>query len=83
MNGWGTTASSHLASGTSYSWQRDPWSRAARAEPTPEQDRELGSELAMPEGPIHSAGEQISGARGWMNGALESGLRAAAEIHGG
>ena len=37
----------------------------------------------MPEGPIHSAGEHISGARGWMNGALESGLRAAAEIHGG
>lgn len=76
-------ASRHFASGTSYSWQRDPWSRAAWAEPTPEQDRELGGELAKPEGPIHFAGEYISGARGWMNGALESGLRAAAEIHGG
>lgn len=76
-------ASRHFASGTSYSWQRDPWSRAAWAEPTPEQDRELGGELAKPEGPIHFAGEHISGARGWMNGALESGLRAAAEIHGG
>lgn len=76
-----TGASSHVASGTSHSWQRDPWSRAAWAEPTPEQDRELGGELAMPEGPIHFAGEHISGARGWMNGAIESGLRAAAEIH--
>lgn len=76
-------ASSHLASGASHSWQQDPWSRAAWAEPTPEQDRELGSALARPEGPIHFAGEHISGARGWMNGALESGLRAAAEIHGG
>ena len=76
-------ASSHLASGTSHSWQQDPWSRAAWAEPTPEQDRELGSALAMPEGPVHFAGEHISGARGWMNGALESGLRAATEIHGG
>lgn len=76
-------ASSHFASGISYSWQQDPWSRAAWAEPTPEQDRELGSALAMPEGPIHFAGEHISGARGWMNGAIESGLRAAAEIHAG
>ena len=76
-------ASSHFASGTSHSWQHDPWSRAAWAEPTPEQDRELGSALALPEGPIHFAGEHLSGARGWMNGALESGLRAAAEIHEG
>ena len=76
-------ASSHLASGTSHSWQRDPWSRAAWAEPTPEQDRQLAGELAMPEGPIHFAGEHISGARGWMNGAIESGLRAAGEIHSG
>lgn len=76
-------ASGHVAAGTSHSWQRDPWSGAAWAEPTPEQDRELGSELAIPEGPIHFAGEHISGARGWMNGALESGLRAATEIHGG
>lgn len=76
-------ASSHFASGTSHSWQQDPWSRAAWAEPTAEQDRELAGELAMPEGPIHFAGEHISGARGWMNGAIESGLRAAAEIHGG
>ncbi len=76
-------ASAHFASGTSHSWQRDPWSRAAWAEPTPTQDAELGSALARPEGPVHFAGEHISGARGWMNGALESGLRAAGEIHGG
>ena len=74
---------SHVAGGTSHSWQRDPWSRAAWAEPTPQQDNELGSALARPEGPIHFAGEHISGARGWMNGALESGLRAAREIHRG
>ncbi len=76
-------ATSHAAAGTSHSWQQDPWSRAAWAEPTPEQDREFGGELARAEGPIHFAGEHISGARGWMNGALESGLREAAEIHGG
>lgn len=76
-------ASSHVASGTSHSWQQDPWSLAAWAEPTPEQDKDLGVALAAPEGPIHFAGEHISGARGWMNGALESGLRAATEIHSG
>ncbi len=75
--------SAHFASGTSHSWQRDPWSRAAWAEPTPTQDAQLGSALARPDGPLHFAGEHISGARGWMNGALESGLRAAEEIHGG
>ena len=76
-------ASSHVASGTSHSWQRDPWSRAAWASPTPTQDAELTSALARPEGPLHFAGEHVSGARGWMNGALESGLRATTEIHGG
>ncbi len=74
-------ASAHAASGTSHSWQRDPWSRAAWAEPTPTQDAELGSALARAEGPLHFAGEHASEARGWMNGALESGLRAATEIH--
>ena len=76
-------ASGNFASGTSHSWQRDPWSRAAWAEPTPTQDAELASALARPEGPLHFAGEHVSGARGWMNGALESGLRATMEIHRG
>lgn len=75
--------SGHVVSGTSHSWQRDPWSRAAWAWPTRMQDRELGQELARPEGPVHFAGEHISGARGWMQGALESGLRAVEEIDSG
>ena len=74
---------SHAAAGTSHSWQRDPWSRAAWAEPTPTQDAQLGGALARAEGPLHFAGEHVSAARGWMNGAIESGLRAAAEIHSG
>ncbi len=75
--------SGHVVAGVSHSWRRDPWSRAAWAAPTPEQDTQLGTALARPEGPIHFAGEHVSGARGWMNGAIESGLRAASEIHGG
>ncbi len=76
-------AVSHFASGMSHSWQLDPWSRAAWASPTTAQDRELGNALARPEGPLHFAGEHVSGARGWINGALESGLRAAMEMHPG
>ncbi len=68
-------------SGTSHSWQRDPWSRAAWASPTAQQDQQLTAELARPEGPLHFAGEHISSNRGWINGALESGLRAAEEIN--
>ncbi len=75
--------SGHVVSGTSHSWRRDPWSRAAWAWPTPTQDRELAGALARPEGPLHFAGEHISGARGWMQGALESGLRAKMEIDPG
>ena len=76
-------AADHVAGGTSHSWQRDRWSRAAWAAPTPRQDAELAGALARPEGPVHFAGEHISGARGWMHGAIESGLRAATEIHSG
>lgn len=76
-------AAAHAMSGASYSWQRDPWSRAAWADPTPTQDSQFAAELARPEGPVHFAGEHISAARGWINGAIESGLRAAEEIHRG
>ena len=76
-------AADHAVAGTSHSWQRDPWSRAAWAAPTPREDAELATALARPEGPVHFAGEHVSGARGWMNGAIESGLRAATEIHSG
>jgi monoamine oxidase len=34
-----------------------------------------------PEGRIHFAGEHTSAWHGWMNGALESGNRAAAEVN--
>jgi monoamine oxidase len=34
-----------------------------------------------PEGRIHFAGEHLSRFQGWMQGALESGLRASREVH--
>ena len=64
--------------GTHFAWEHQPWIGAAytRGDP-PFAER---PELASPEGPVHFAGEHASGERGWMQGALQSGLRAASEI---
>jgi len=64
--------------GTHFAWEDQPWIGAAYTQYNPPFS-EL-PELASPEGPIHFAGEHASGDRGWMQGALESGLRAASEI---
>ena len=64
--------------GTHFAWERQPWIGAAYTRRDPSFAEH--PELASPEGPIHFAGEHASGARGWMQGALQSGLRAAAEI---
>lgn len=74
-------AADHASSGVSHAWAEDPWARGAWAAPTAEQDAELGSHVARQEGRVHFAGEHASAWRGWMQGALSSGLRAAREIH--
>jgi monoamine oxidase len=74
-------ASSHRVAATSHSWQHDPWSRGAYAAPTAAQDAALGDRLGRAEGRIHFAGEHASAHRGWVQGALASGIRAAREIH--
>ena len=61
-------------------WADDPWMRAAysaRSRTSPMDD----AALAAPVGPLHFAGEHTAGPRhALMDGALESGLRAAAEV---
>ena len=71
---------SHLERGASYAWDADPWSRGDYAWFRPGQMRRFLPHLATPEGRVPFAGDQTSTSPGWMNGALESGLRAAAEI---
>ena len=67
-------------SGISKSWALDEWSKGAWASPTTTQNENLNDSIAQSEGRIHFAGEHASNDRGWMQGALFSGLRAAAEI---
>lgn len=67
--------------GTSKSWDEDPWARGAFAYFRPGQMLSLLPHIARPEGRVHFAGEHTSAWSGWMQGALESGLRAAREIN--
>ena len=64
----------------SHCWLTDPWSLGAGAEFRAGQMTAFEPYLALPEGRIHFAGDHTSPWNGWMNGALESGNRAAAEI---
>src|SRR2546430_12324154 len=66
--------------GVSKSWDQDPWARGAFAYLRPGQMLSLLPHLARPEGRVHFAGEHTSPWSGWMQGALDSGLRAAREI---
>ena len=63
------------------SWEDDPWSRGGYAVFDPSFDPRLRAWLARPAGRLVFAGEHTSlTSQGYMNGAIESGRRAAAEI---
>jgi monoamine oxidase len=67
--------------GASYIWHEDPWARGGFTYFEPGQITTLLPEAQRPEGRIHFAGEHTSAWHGWMNGALESGNRAADEVN--
>jgi len=77
---WLGTPAPVLAART-ISWEHDPWARGGYAYFDPAFDPRLRDWLARPAGRIVFAGEHTSIRwQGYMNGAVESGLRAAAEI---
>jgi monoamine oxidase len=62
-------------------WDTDPWARGGYAYFDPSFDPTLRAWLARPCGSLFFAGEHTSlASQGYMNGAVESGRRAAAEI---
>ena len=67
--------------GTSYSWLQDPQAGGAFALFGPEQQTQLHQWIAKPEGRCHFAGEHTTLKHGWIEGAIESGVRAAIELH--
>jgi monoamine oxidase len=67
--------------GATKCWDEDEWARGAYAWYRPGQMASLLPHVARPEGRIHFAGEHASSLFGWMQGAFESGNRAAREIN--
>jgi len=71
----------HFEGGSSVSWDDEPFSRGAYAWFKPGEMTELMPHVATPEGRIHFSGDHTSQTPGWMNGALQSGYRAAKEVN--
>jgi monoamine oxidase len=72
----------HLEGGMSKCWDEDRWARGAHAYTAPGQMTTLMAGIADPVGRLHFAGEHTTAHHGWMQGALASGRRAAAEVGG-
>lgn len=67
--------------GATHAWYNDRWARGAFALFEPEQETRLQKHIVQPEGRVRFAGEHCSLWHAWIQGALESGIRAAREIH--
>ena len=67
--------------GASHAWYNDRWASGAFALFAPEQQTQLQADIIAPEGRVFFAGEHCSLHHAWIQGALESGIRAAREIH--
>ncbi|EZP75643.1 amine oxidase [Parageobacillus genomosp. 1] len=67
--------------GASHSWVRYPYSAGAFTMFKPEQATELSPYISTPEGRVHFAGEHTSTTHGWIQGAIESGIRVAYEVN--
>jgi monoamine oxidase len=67
--------------GASHAWYDDRFANGAFALFEAGQQTQLQADIVQPEGRIFFAGEHCSLYHAWIQGALESGLRAAREIH--
>jgi len=67
--------------GATHAWYDDRWAGGAFAMFAPEQQTQLQADIVSPEGRIHFAGEHCSLWHAWIQGALESGIRAARAVH--
>ncbi|HZE38846.1 MAG TPA: FAD-dependent oxidoreductase [Stackebrandtia sp.] len=67
--------------GASWAWSNDRYAGGAFARFEPGTLDRLLPDIAAPEGRVHFAGEHCSLHHAWVQGALESGIRAARDIH--
>jgi monoamine oxidase len=78
---YGDQVYSEYIIGTSFSWIDNPYSTGALATFEPGQENELFPYIIRPEGRVHFAGEHTTITHGWMQGAIESGIRVAYEVN--
>ena len=76
-------AQSNIDTGLSLSWMEENWSHGAWASPSEEQNELYSSHIGKTEGRVYFAGEHTTEYHGWMQGALQSGIRAAEGVHYG
>ncbi|MFB9391569.1 FAD-dependent oxidoreductase [Streptomyces coeruleoprunus] len=71
----------YTGAGRTQSWLRDPYAYGEASVLLPGQHTELLRWTGTPEGPLHFAGDHTSVKPAWIEGALESAVRAALEVH--
>ncbi|MBB4634127.1 flavin monoamine oxidase family protein [Longimicrobium terrae] len=69
--------------GQTQSWLRNRYAFGEAAVFTPGQLTQFHLNIPTPEGPVHFAGEHTSLKHAWIEGAVESAVRAAVEVNGG
>ncbi|MGM7703443.1 flavin monoamine oxidase family protein [Pseudalkalibacillus sp. Hm43] len=67
--------------GASFSWSQNPFSAGCFTLFKPNQAATFPEYIRRPEGRIHFAGEHASDFQGWIEGAVQSGVRAAHEVN--
>jgi monoamine oxidase len=74
-------AGAMVEGGASVCWSHDPFAGGAYSFFQPHQESLLHDSIAMPEGRFFLAGEHASRQHRWLQGAVESALRVAGDIH--
>lgn len=78
---YGNVVYSEFVTGTSFSWSKNPYSCGGFTAFKPGQELELFPYMTSPAGKVHFAGEHTTLTHGWMQGAIESGVRVAHEVN--
>ncbi|MFK4066290.1 flavin monoamine oxidase family protein [Streptomyces sp. NPDC029674] len=71
----------YTGKGRTQSWMRDPYAYGEASVLLPGQHTELFPDIPASEGPLHFAGCHTSLKPAWIEGALESAIRTALEVH--
>ncbi|WP_085504933.1 flavin monoamine oxidase family protein [Thalassobacillus devorans] len=78
---YGPQVYNEFIQGVTFNWSQNPFSSGCFTLFTPNQEVNYADIIPLPEQRLHFAGEHTSSFHGWIEGAIESGIRAAFEIH--